>query len=62
MKKTGSSKLRSKFETLRREIKADVKKQHNLKVNYLVGDIKANPRDFYRYINGKRKTLKVFHP
>ena len=47
-KKTGSSKLRSKFETLRREIKADVKKQHDLYVNNLVGDIKANPRDFYR--------------
>ena len=29
-KKSGSSKLRSKFETLRREIKADVKKQHDL--------------------------------
>ena len=54
-KKTGSSKLRSKFETLRREIKADVKKQHDLYVNNLVGDIKANPRDFYRYINGQKK-------
>ena len=54
-KKTGSSKLRSKFETLRREIKADVKKQHDLHVSNLVGDIKANPRDFYRYINGQKK-------
>ena len=59
--KTGSSKLRSKFETLRREIKADVRKQHDLYVNNLVGD--ANPRDFYRYINSqKKKTPKVFHP
>ena len=47
-KKTGSSKLRLKFETLRREIKADVRKQHDLYVNNLVGDVKANPRDFYR--------------
>ena len=38
-KKTGSSKLRAKFESLRREIKADVKKQHDLYVNNLVGDI-----------------------
>ena len=45
-KKTGSSKLRAIFESLRREIKADVKKQHDLYVNNLVGDIKANPRDF----------------
>ena len=53
-KKTGSSKLRSKFETLRREIKADVRKQHDLYVNNLVGDVKANLRDFYRYISEKR--------
>ena len=32
-KKTGSSKLRSKFETFRREIMADVRKQHDLYVN-----------------------------
>ena len=43
-KKTGSSKLRSKFETLRREIKADVRKQHDLYVNNLVGDVKAKPK------------------
>ena len=54
-KKIGSSKLRSKFETLRREIKADVRKQHDLYVNNLVGDVKANPRDFYRYINSQKK-------
>ena len=61
-KKTGSSKLRTKFETLRREIKADVKKQHDLYVNNLVGDIKANPRDFYRYINGQKKDTQGIPP
>ena len=59
-KKTGSNKLRSKFETLRREIKADVKKQRDLYVNNLVGDIKANPRDFYRYINGSKERYSRF--
>ena len=54
-KKAGSKKLRSKFETLRREIKDDVRKQHDLYVNNLVGDVKANPRDFYRYINNQKK-------
>ena len=61
-KKTGSSKLRSKFETLRREIKADVRKQHDLYVNNLVGDIKANPRDFYRYINSQKKDTQGIPP
>ena len=55
---TGSNKLRSTFESLGREIKADVKTQHDLYVNNLVGDIKANPRDFYRCINSKKKKRK----
>ena len=51
-----------RFETLRREIKDDVRKQHDLYVNNLVGDVKANPRDFSRYINSQKKTIKVFRP
>ena len=39
---------------MRREIKDD-KKQHDLYVNNLVGDVKENPRDFYRYINSQKK-------
>ena len=61
-KKTGSSKLRSKFETLWREIKADVRKQHDLYVNNLVGGVKANPRDFYRYINSQKKDTQGIPP
>ena len=61
-KKTGRSKLRSKFESLRREIKADVKKQHDFYVTNLVGDIKANPRDFYRYINSQKKDTHGIAP
>ena len=59
-KKTGSAKIRSQLETLRREIKADIRKQHDLYVNNLVGDVKANPRDFYRYINSQKKIPTVF--
>ena len=62
LKKTGSSKLRSKSETLRRKIKTSVKKQHDLYVNSLVGDIKANPRDFCRYINGQKKDTQGIPP
>ena len=54
-KKMGSKKPRSKFETLRREIKDDVRKQHDLYVNNLVSDVKANPRYFYWYINSQKK-------
>ena len=40
---------------MRREIKDDVRKQHDLYVNNLVGAVKASPRDFYRYINSQKK-------
>ena len=59
-KKLGSAKIRAKFETLRREIKADIRKQHDLYVNTLVGDVKANPKDIYRYINSQKTTPRVF--
>ena len=61
-KKTGSAKFRSKFESLRKEIKADIRKQHDLYVNNLVGDVKANPRDFYRYINSQKKDIQCIPP
>ena len=61
-KKIGSNKLRSKFESLRREIKADVRKQHDLYVNNLVGDVKANPSDFCRYINSHKKDTQGIPP
>ena len=52
--------LSSEFKYLRREITADVKKQHDLYVKNLVGDIKANPRDFYRYINSQMKDTQGY--
>ena len=61
-KKSGSAKIRAKFETLRREIKADIRKQHDLYVYNLVGDVKANPKDFYRYINSQKKDAQGIPP
>ena len=39
-----------------------MKKQHDLYINSLVGDIKANPRDFYRYINSQKKDTQSIPP
>ena len=61
-KKSGRAKTRAKFETLRREIKADIRKQHDLYVNNLAGHVKANPRDFYRYINSQKKDAQGIPP
>ena len=61
-KTSGSAKIRAKFETLRREIKADIRKQHGLYVNSLVGDVKVNPKDFYRYIDSQEKDAEGIPP
>ena len=47
---------------MKRKIKADVPKQHNLYMNNLVGDVKANPRNPYRDINGKKKGNQYIPP
>ena len=39
-----------------------LRKQHDLYVNNLVGDVKANPRDFYRYSNSQKKDTQGIPP
>ena len=39
-----------------------MKKQQDLYVNNLAGDIKANSRDFYRYINSQKKGTRGIPP
>ena len=58
-KKTGSAKIRCKFETLRREIKANIRKQHALYVNNLVGDVRLIPGIFIGTSIIRKKTPKV---
>ena len=41
---------------------ADVRKQHDLYVYNLVGDVKTNPRDFYRYTNSQKKDNQCIPP
>ena len=60
-KKTGGSKLRAKFESLRREIKAGVKKQHGLYVNTLFVILMLIPETSTGTLIVKRKTCKVSH-
>ena len=61
-KKTGSSKLRSKFETLRGEIKADVKSSMIcMSVTWLVA-LRLIPETSIDTLMVKRKTHKVPHP
>ena len=43
-------------------MKADIRKQHDLCMNNLVGDVKANPNDFYRYINSQKKDAQGIPP
>ena len=56
-KEIRSTKFRTKFGSLRREIKTDIRKQHEWIVNNLLGYVNANPRDFYRYIIVRKKKM-----
>ena len=47
---------------MQRQKSQAVRKQHDRYVNNLVGDVKANPRDFYRYINSQKKDTKGIPP
>ena len=42
-KKSGNSRLKTRFQELRKEIKTEIKKQHDLYVNNSVGDIRKKP-------------------
>ena len=44
------------------EIKDGVRKQLDLYVSNLVGDVKANPRDFFWYINSQKKDNQGIPP
>ena len=61
-KKTGNSRLKTRFIELRKEIKTEIKNQQDLYVNNLVGDIKANPSNFYRYTNSQKKDNQGIPP
>ena len=50
------------YVSLRREIKADIRKQRDLYVNNLVGDGKVNSKDFFRYINSQNKDAQGIFP
>ena len=58
----GSKKLRPKFETLRSEIKDDVKKQHDLYVNNLSVMVRQIPKTSVGSSIVRKKTIKVFRP
>ena len=55
-------KLDPSLKLKRRDIKADIRKQHDLYVNNLVGDVQANPKDFYFYINSQKKDTQGIPP
>ena len=59
--KTGNKKLRSKFETLRREIKDDVRKQHDLYITWSVTFRQILETSIGTSIV-RKKTIKVFAP
>ena len=59
-KKSGSAKIRAKFETLRRVIKAAIRKQHDLYVNTWLVMLRLIPRTFTGTSIVRKRTPRVF--
>ena len=62
-KKTGSTEVRSKFQGLRQQIKADINKQHDLYVNKLVDAMLVNPKHICTSVGiptVRGKSIKVY--
>ena len=51
---TGNPKLFNKWKFIRAEIKQDIKTAHDAYVNNLVGDISADSKPFWKYINSQK--------
>ena len=58
----GSKKLRSKFETLRSEIKDDIRKKHDLYVNNLSVTVRQILETSVSTSIVRKKTIKVLRP
>jgi hypothetical protein len=53
-KQTGSSRLQNKWKSIRREIKKEVKTAHDNYVNNMIGDLKHDPKPFWKYISSQK--------
>ena len=61
-KRTGSDRLLARWKKLRKTVKDEIHTAHENYVNNLIGDIKKDPKSFWRYINGQKKDAQGIPP
>lgn len=61
-KKTGSQRLRSKWQSLRSSIQAEIKNSHDCYVNKMIGNIENDPKPFWKFITRQKKDSQGIPP
>lgn len=54
-KKHNSERLNKRWKQIRSQIKTETEKAHSDFINNMIGDIKNNPKPFWRYVNSKKQ-------
>jgi exonuclease III len=53
-KQTGSIRLKNRWKTIRANIKKEINQAHDNYINNMLGDIKQDPKPFWKYINRQK--------
>lgn len=61
-KKTGSARLRRKWHMVRRQLSKYLREARNDYINGVIGDVKSNPKPFWKFIASQRKDSQSMPP
>jgi hypothetical protein len=61
-KKTGKTRIINKWKQLRSLIKTEIRQAHTEYVNNLIGDIKQDPKPFWKYLNSQKSDSQSIPP
>ena len=61
-KKHGGDRLEKRWKDIRRDIKKEIDLSHNNHMRNLIGDIKEDPKPFWRYINSQKSDVQGIPP
>ena len=57
-----NDKYKKSWHETRTKVRKEIKKSHNTYVNEIIGDIKEDPRPFWRYINNQKADKQEIPP
>ena len=61
-KRFNSARLKLKWQNLRKQIKSEIQSAHSTYINNMVGDVREDPKPFWKYINRQKKDTQGIPP